>query len=56
MWNYTFERILGSGSSGIVEDHPQGEARLVAAKALISASQCQSSDLIPVEAGTAGYL
>ena len=46
MWSSTFERILGSVSSGIVEDHPQGEARLVAAKALISSSQCQSNDLM----------
>ena len=46
MQSSTFERILGSVSSGIVEDHPQGEARLVAAKAPISASQCQSSDLM----------
>ena len=46
MRSYTSERILGSASSGIVEDHPQGEARLVAAKALISASQCQSNDLM----------
>ena len=46
MWSSTFERILGSVSSGIVEDHPQGEARLVAAKALISPSQCQSNDLM----------
>ena len=46
MRSSTSERILGSASSGIVEDHPQGEARLVAAKALISASQCQSNDLM----------
>ena len=41
-----FERVLGSVSSGIVEDHPQGQARLVTAKAVISVSQCQSSDII----------
>ena len=31
---------------GIAEDRFQGKVRLVAAKALISASQCQSSDLM----------
>ena len=40
------ERALDSVSSGIAEDPPQGQAWLVAAEALISASQCQSSDLI----------
>ena len=43
---FMFERVLGSVSSGIAEDHPQGQAWLVAAKALICASQCQSIDLI----------
>lgn len=46
VWNSMFERVLGSVSSGIAEDHPQGQAWLVAAKALISASQCQSGDLM----------
>ena len=46
VWNSMFERVLGSVSSGIAEDHPQGQAWLVAAKALICASQCQSSDLM----------
>lgn len=41
-----FERVLGSVSNGIAEDHPQGQARLVTGKALISASQCQAGDLI----------
>ena len=44
--NSMFERVLGSVSSGIAEDHPQGQVWLVDAKALFSASQCQSSDLI----------
>lgn len=40
------ERVVGSVSSGIAEDPPQGQVWLVGAKALFSASQCQSSDLI----------
>ena len=46
MVNSMFERVLGSVSSGIAEDPPQGQVWLVDAKALFSASQCQSSDLI----------
>ena len=40
------ERVLGSVSSGIVEDHPQDQVRPVTAKAMISVSQHQSSDII----------
>ena len=46
MWNSVSEKVLDSVSSGIAEDHSQGQARQVAAKALISASQCQYSGLI----------
>ena len=44
--NSMFERVLGSVSSGIAEDPPQGQVWLVDAKALFSASQCQSNDLM----------
>ena len=40
------ERVLGSVSSGIVEEHTQGQVRPVTAKAMISVSQRQSSDII----------
>ena len=46
MWNSVSEKVLDSVLSGIAEDHSQGQACLVAAMALISESQCQSSDLI----------
>ena len=46
VWNSVSEKVLDSVLSGIAEDHSQGQACLVAAMALISESQCQSSDLI----------
>ena len=46
MWNSVSEKVLDSVLSGIAEDHSQGQACLVAAMALISESQCQSSGLI----------
>ena len=46
MWNSVFERVLGSVSNEIAEDHSQGQSRKVAAKALISESESQASDLI----------
>ena len=46
VWNSMYERVLGSASSAIAEDHSQGQAMQVAVKALISESQCQSSGLI----------
>ena len=46
VWNSVSEKVLDSVSSGIAEDHSQGQACLVTAMALISESQCQASALV----------